>query len=82
MLSLKGRSDPSLLQLLTLQHVYTFVCSNVYVLLNGIVGIDLDVAYGIASLGRPVTNAIVMRVVVICFSEGETKKASYYNQKP
>ena len=82
MLSLKGRSDPSLLQLPTLQHVYTFVCSNVYVLLNGIVGIDLDVAYGIASLGRPVTNAIVMRVVVICFFEGETKKESYYNQKP
>ena len=52
------------------------------VLLNGIVGIDLDVAYGIASLGRPVTNAIVMRVVVICFFEGETKKESYYNQKP
>jgi hypothetical protein len=29
---------------------------------NRIVGIDLDVAYGIVSLGRPITNAIVMRV--------------------
>ena len=46
---MKGLSAPSLLQLPTA------------VLLNGILGIDLEVAYGIASLGRPVTNAIVMQ---------------------
>ena len=37
-------------------------------------GIDLNVAYGIASLGRPVTNAIVMRVFVNCSSKAETKR--------
>jgi hypothetical protein len=43
-------------------------------LFDGLVGIDLDVAYGIASLGRPVTNAIVMRVFVNCSSKAETKR--------
>jgi PII-like signaling protein len=42
--------------------------------LNGIVGIDLDVAYGIAFLGRPVTNAIVRRVLKIRFAKGVTIK--------
>jgi hypothetical protein len=51
-------------------------------LFHGIVGIDLDVAYGIASLGRPVTNAIVRRVLKICFAKGVTQKETYNKQKP